>query len=88
MAFEQTIQQWISLDDQIKTYSSKIKELREKKNILENKATLLACENKLVERILSRITSPCGRRHKCTIRLSWLSIRFSISSLRLSSKSV
>ena len=48
MAFEQTIQQWISLDDQIKTYSSKIKELREKKNILENQATLLACENKLL----------------------------------------
>ena len=48
MAFEQTIQQWISLDDQIKIYSSKIKELREKKNILENKATLLASENKLL----------------------------------------
>ena len=48
MSFEQTIQQWISIDDQIKIYSEKIKELRERKNSVENKATQIACENKLL----------------------------------------
>ena len=45
MNFEQTINQWINLDDQIKIYSEKIKELRERKNIIEKNATYLACEN-------------------------------------------
>jgi hypothetical protein len=49
MNFEQTIQQWVNLDDQIKIYSDKIKELREKKNLLEKKATQLASENKLLD---------------------------------------
>lgn len=48
MSFEQTIHQWISLDDQIKIYSEKIKELRERKNEIENKATQIACDNKLL----------------------------------------
>lgn len=48
MNFEQTINQWINLDDQIKIYSEKIKELRERKNIIEKNATYLACENKLL----------------------------------------
>jgi hypothetical protein len=48
MNFEQTIQQWISLDDQIKIYSEKIKELRERKNAVENKATEIARDNKLL----------------------------------------
>jgi hypothetical protein len=48
MSFEQTIQQWISLDDQIKIYSEKIKELRDRKHIIERNATQLASDNKLL----------------------------------------
>ena len=48
MSFEQTIQQWISLDDEIKIYSEKLKELREKKNNLEQKATQMANDKKLI----------------------------------------
>jgi len=48
MNFEQTINQWINLDDQIKIYNEKIKELRERKNIIEKNATYLASENKLL----------------------------------------
>lgn len=34
MSFEQNIQQWVSIDNQLKTLSDKIKELREKKQVL------------------------------------------------------
>ena len=37
MSFENQVQQWVSLDNQLKIYSEKIKELRDKKNsITEN----------------------------------------------------
>jgi conjugal transfer/entry exclusion protein len=37
MSFENQIQQWVSLDNQMKIYAEKIKELRDKKNsITEN----------------------------------------------------
>jgi len=37
MNFEQTIQQWVLLDNQIKNYNEKLKELRDKRdNIEEN----------------------------------------------------
>lgn len=48
MSFEQTIQQWISLDDEIKIYTEKLKVLREKKNNLEKKATQMVNDNKLL----------------------------------------
>ncbi len=50
MNFEQTIQQWVNIDDQIKIYNDKLKELREKKNILEKRATEIANENKLLDK--------------------------------------
>ena len=37
MNFENNVQQWISLDNQIKIYNEKIKELRDKKSILGTK---------------------------------------------------
>jgi hypothetical protein len=36
MSFEQQIQQWVSLDNQMKQLSDKMKELREKKNDLND----------------------------------------------------
>ena len=35
MGFEQNIQQWVSIDNQMKTLNDKIKELREQKNNLK-----------------------------------------------------
>ena len=37
MNFEQILQQWVSIDNQIKIYSDKLKDLRNKKNIMEEK---------------------------------------------------
>lgn len=34
MNFEQKIQQWVSIDNQLKSYTEKVKELRDKKNII------------------------------------------------------
>jgi hypothetical protein len=34
MDFEQKIQQWVSIDNQLKSYTEKVKELRDKKNII------------------------------------------------------
>lgn len=48
MSFEQTIQQWISLDDQIKIYNQKLKDLRERKNVIEKSAIELVSDNKLL----------------------------------------
>jgi hypothetical protein len=45
MNFEHTLQQWVLLDNQIKTYSDKIKELREKKDIIEKSALQFANNN-------------------------------------------
>ena len=47
MNFEQTIQQWVLIDNQIKIYSEKMKELREKKNNIEEKLNIYANDNKL-----------------------------------------
>jgi protein-serine/threonine kinase len=35
MSFENQIQQWVSLDNQLKNLNDKVKEIREKKNNLE-----------------------------------------------------
>jgi hypothetical protein len=37
MSFEQNIQNWVSIDNQIKTLSEQIKELRDKKNVITEK---------------------------------------------------
>jgi len=48
MSFEQNIQQWIQLDNQLKMYSEKIKELRDKKNVLEKNITAHATNNNML----------------------------------------
>ena len=48
MNFEHTLQQWVLLDNQIKTYNDKIKELREKKDMIEKTAIQFANNNQLV----------------------------------------
>ena len=53
MSFEQTIQQWISLDDQIKIYNQKLKDLRERKNVIEKSAIELVSDNKLLNSSIS-----------------------------------
>jgi uncharacterized coiled-coil DUF342 family protein len=55
MAFEQQIQQWVSLDNQIKLYNDKITELREKRNQLNEKIMSHVEENGL-ERATVQIT--------------------------------
>ena len=37
MSFEQNIQYWVSIDNQIKTLSEQMKELRDKKNVITEK---------------------------------------------------
>ena len=37
MSFEQNIQQWVSIDNQMKTLNDKMKELRGQKNNLKEK---------------------------------------------------
>jgi seryl-tRNA synthetase len=39
MSFENQIQQWVQLDNQLKQLNEKTKELREKRNMLEEKIT-------------------------------------------------
>ena len=39
MSFENQIQQWVSIDNQLKQLNEKTKELREKRNILEGNIT-------------------------------------------------
>lgn len=48
MTFEQNIQQWIQLDNQIQMYNEKIKELRSKKNLIENHITSYAANNNML----------------------------------------
>jgi hypothetical protein len=48
MNFEQNIQQWIQLDNQIQMYNEKIKELRNKKNLIENNITSYAANNNIL----------------------------------------
>lgn len=37
MNFEQIVQQWVLIDNQIKIYSDKLKDLRNKRNLMEEK---------------------------------------------------
>jgi hypothetical protein len=46
------IQSWISLDDQIKSLNEKTRELREKRNSLENKIANYANSNNLLNSII------------------------------------
>jgi hypothetical protein len=47
MSFENQIQQWVSLDNQLKQLNDKVKELRDKRNNLELTITTYASENNL-----------------------------------------
>ena len=47
MSFENQIQQWVSLDNQLKQLNEKVKELRDKRNHLEENITNYALENNL-----------------------------------------
>jgi TolA-binding protein len=47
MSFENQIQQWVSLDNQLKQLNEKVKELRDKRNNLEENITNYASENNL-----------------------------------------
>jgi hypothetical protein len=47
MNFEQTIQQWVLLDNQIKIYNEKLKELRNKRDNIEEKISQHAINNNL-----------------------------------------
>jgi hypothetical protein len=69
MNFEQTVQQWVLIDNQMKLYNEKIKELREKKNNIEEKLSTYANDNKLTNSFIgisdgklkftnSKITAP------------------------------
>ena len=47
MSFENQIQQWVSLDNQLKQLNEKTRDLREKRNTLEEKITNYATSNNL-----------------------------------------
>jgi hypothetical protein len=47
MSFENQIQQWVSIDNQLKNINEKAKELREKRNALEQSITNYASSNNL-----------------------------------------
>jgi hypothetical protein len=47
MNFEQTIQQWLLLDNQVKMYNEKLKELRNKRDNIEEKLSQHALNNNL-----------------------------------------
>lgn len=50
--FEQKIQQWVSLDNQLKIYNEKIRELREKKNELEEGLIEHAQQNNITNSLI------------------------------------
>jgi transcriptional regulator NrdR family protein len=52
MNFEQTIQQWLLLDNQIKVYNEKIKELRTKRENIEQKLSQHALNNNLMNSVI------------------------------------
>jgi hypothetical protein len=52
MSFEQSIQQWVSLDNQLKILNEKTKDLREKRNTLENNITQHASHNNLTNSVI------------------------------------
>ena len=47
MSFESQIQQWVSLDNQLKQLNEKVKDLRDNRNNLEENITSYASENNL-----------------------------------------
>jgi len=47
MSFENQIQQWVQVDNQLKQLNEKTKELREKRNTLEQNITTYASSNNL-----------------------------------------
>ena len=47
MSFEQQIQQWVSIDNQLKIINEKAKELRERRNVLSDNITTHAQNNNL-----------------------------------------
>lgn len=47
MSFENQIQQWVQIDNQLKQLNEKTRELRDKRNILENDITKHAFSNNL-----------------------------------------
>ena len=47
MSFEQQIQQWVSLDNQMKSLNEKLKELRDLKNNISEKIHIHVDENQL-----------------------------------------
>jgi len=47
MTFEEDIQQWVSIDNQLKQITDKVKEMREKRNKLEENITKYASNNNL-----------------------------------------
>jgi len=47
MSFENQIQQWVSVDNQLKQINEKVKELRDKRNTLEQNITNYASLNNL-----------------------------------------
>jgi hypothetical protein len=49
MSFESSIQQWVSIDNQLKLLNEKIKELRDKKNHLTENLTKYAVSNDLTK---------------------------------------
>jgi septal ring factor EnvC (AmiA/AmiB activator) len=47
MSFESKIQQWVSLDNQLKNLNHQVKELRDKRNTIEENITSYASTNNL-----------------------------------------
>ena len=47
MSFENQIQQWVSIDNQLKQLNEKVKEMREKRNTLEQSITNYTASNNL-----------------------------------------
>ena len=47
MSFESQIQQWVQIDNQLKQINEKAKDLREKRNTLEQNITIYAASNNL-----------------------------------------
>lgn len=52
MSFENQIQQWVSIDNQLKQLNEKAKELREKRNSLEQNITNYVSSNNLSNAII------------------------------------
>jgi len=52
MNFEQIVQQWVLLDNQIKLYNEKIKELRDKRDTIEEKLSHHALNNNLINSVI------------------------------------